>query len=114
MADAERLVEQLRAVAEPNRPGTIALLRGTERCICQTEAALGLSQSLVSNHLRVLSQAGLVQVRRDSTDARWIHDRLDRDAVERLLARLAGVLDLSAFDPRPAVCTPAGRPVRSS
>ena len=113
LPDAEDLAEQLRALAEPNRLRIIALLRDSERCVCEIEAASGLSQSLVSNHLRVLRRAGLVEARRDTVDARWIYYRLDKEAVDLLIARLADLLDLSSFDPRPVDCTPDGRPVRS-
>jgi ArsR family transcriptional regulator len=114
LADADGLAEQLRALAEPNRLQIIALLRDSERCVCEIEAALGLSQSLVSNHLRVLRRAGLVQARRDDVDARWIYYQLNQETVERLLMRLSGVLDLSRFDPRPVGCTPDGQPVRAT
>ncbi len=112
LVDANGLAEQLRALAEPNRLQIIALLRDSERCVCEIEAALGLSQSLVSNHLRVLRRAGLVRARRDDVDARWIYYRLNQETVERLLARVSNLLDLSHFDPRPADCTPEGWPVR--
>ena len=111
-SDADGLAEQLRALAEPNRLQIVALLRESERCVCELESALGLSQSLVSNHLRVLRRTGLVQARRDDVDARWIYYRLERETVERLLARLSGLLDLTHFDPRPASCTPDGQQVR--
>jgi ArsR family transcriptional regulator len=114
LADADGLAEQLRALAEPNRLQIIALLRDSERCVCEIEAALGLSQSLVSNHLRVLRRAGLVQARRDDVDARWIYYQLSQETVERLLARLSNLLDLSHFDPRPVDCTPDGQPVRAT
>jgi len=111
LADAEGLAEQIRALAEPNRLQIVALLRESERCVCEIEAALGLSQSLVSNHLRVLRRAGLVQARRDDVDARWIYYRLEPEAADRLLARLSTILDLTGFDPRPAGCTPDGQPL---
>ena len=114
LAEADGLAEQLRALAEPNRLQIIALLRESERCVCEIEAALGLSQSLVSNHLRVLRRAGLVQARRDDVDARWIYYQLDRETVAPLLVRLSGLLDLTHFDPRPVDCTPEGQPVRSA
>jgi hypothetical protein len=47
----------LRVLSEPHRLRIVALLRGGERCVCELEDLLGLSQSLVSNHLRVLLDA---------------------------------------------------------
>jgi DNA-binding transcriptional ArsR family regulator len=53
----------LNALAEPNRLHIIELLRETPRSVNEIVTLLHLSQPLVSKHLRVLSQAGLVKVR---------------------------------------------------
>jgi DNA-binding transcriptional ArsR family regulator len=53
-------------LAEPNRRHILELLRGGHRPVCEIVAALGLSQPAVSKHLRVLKQAGLVEVRVDA------------------------------------------------
>lgn len=102
----------LRVLGEPHRLRIVALLRGGERCVCELEDLLGLSQSLVSNHLRVLRQVGLVRARRDARDARWIYYALEPGAVARLRRQLDELLDLSQADPRPAQCDPEGRPSR--
>ena len=112
-ADEEILASRLRALSEPNRLQIVILLRASERCVCEIESALSLSQSLVSNHLRVLRQAGLVVARRDDGDARWIYYRLNREAVDDLHTRLSWLLDLSELDPNPISCTPEGRPVHA-
>ncbi len=53
-------------VAEPNRRRILDLLREDEHAVGDLVAALGLSQPGVSKHLRVLRQAGLVEVRGDA------------------------------------------------
>ena len=111
--DDDVLAARLRALSEPNRLQIVTLLRASERCVCEIESALGLSQSLVSNHLRVLRQAGLVVARRDDGDARWIYYGLNRETVDKLRARLSWLLDRSELDPNPISCTPEGQPVRS-
>ncbi len=50
------------ALAEPNRLHIVELLRDGPRSVNEIVTQLGLSQPLVSKHLRVLSQAGLVKV----------------------------------------------------
>ncbi len=47
--------------------------------------ALGITQSAVSQHLRVLKAAGLV---RDERQGYWIYYSLDREALERCRQRL--------------------------
>jgi DNA-binding transcriptional ArsR family regulator len=53
-------------LAEPNRRKILDLLREEERPVGDLVAALGISQPGVSKHLRVLREAGLVDVRVDA------------------------------------------------
>jgi DNA-binding transcriptional ArsR family regulator len=53
----------LAAVAEPTRRGILDLLLARPRSVGELVAALGIPQPGVSKHLRVLRQAGLVEVR---------------------------------------------------
>jgi DNA-binding transcriptional ArsR family regulator len=57
-------------VAEPMRRSILDLLRERERSVGELVAQIGLSQPGVSKHLRVLREAGLVEVRRDA-QRRW-------------------------------------------
>ena len=50
------------ALAEPNRLRIIDVLRGGPRCVNEIRVHLRLNQPQVSKHLRVLKQAGLVDV----------------------------------------------------
>lgn len=53
-------------LAEPNRRRILDLLRAEERPVGDLVAALAISQPAVSKHLRVLREAGLVEVRADA------------------------------------------------
>jgi DNA-binding transcriptional ArsR family regulator len=53
-------------VAEPSRRQILDLLGEAERPVGELVDQLGLSQPAVSKHLRVLREAGLVQVRGDA------------------------------------------------
>jgi len=55
-----------RALAEPNRFQIVELLLGGPRPVGDMVHRLGLRQPQVSKHLRVLSDAGLVDVRVDA------------------------------------------------
>ena len=64
--DADRAAEVLtlaRALADPTRLRLFLALREMERCVSDLVASAELPQPLVSHHLRVLSEAGLVQTR---------------------------------------------------
>jgi DNA-binding transcriptional ArsR family regulator len=53
-------------LAEPHRRHILDLLRARERPVGELVGELRLSQPAVSKHLRVLRDAGLVQVRADA------------------------------------------------
>jgi DNA-binding transcriptional ArsR family regulator len=53
-------------LAEPNRRDILELLRSGERPVGDLVECLNLSQPAVSKHLRVLRDAGLVDVRADA------------------------------------------------
>jgi DNA-binding transcriptional ArsR family regulator len=53
-------------IAEPSRRRILELLRADDRPVNDLVVELGLSQPAVSKHLRVLRDAGLVDVRRDA------------------------------------------------
>lgn len=98
------LPARLKALADPTRLRIVALLARRETCVCDLEAALGISQSMTSHHLGVLRRAGLLAQRRDPSDGRWVYYRLDPTAVQLLKDAFNGLLDLDAFDATPARC----------
>ena len=53
-------------LAEPNRRRILDLLRTEERPVGDLVAELAVSQPAVSKHLRILREAGLVEVRPDA------------------------------------------------
>jgi DNA-binding transcriptional ArsR family regulator len=56
----------LQVLAEPRRLAIVELLREGERAVGELVDRLGVSQPAVSKHLRVLKDAGLVDVRADA------------------------------------------------
>jgi DNA-binding transcriptional ArsR family regulator len=63
MARAATTTDAFNAVAEPRRRQILDLLAGGERSVNDLVALLDLAQPLVSKHLRVLREVGLVEVR---------------------------------------------------
>src|SRR5690349_4026434 len=51
----------LRALAAPVRIAIVLQLRESERCVHELVGALGVTQPLISQHLRVLKAAGVVR-----------------------------------------------------
>ena len=79
--DVVVLAEMLKTLSDVNRLRIMCMLFGGEKCVCEIEEGLDISQPLASHHLKVLLEAGLVEVRREGT---WSYYRLDAQAIERL------------------------------
>ncbi|QEO09171.1 ArsR/SmtB family transcription factor [Protaetiibacter larvae] len=60
------MIETMNALAEPNRLAIVDVLRGGSRSVGELVDALSLKQPLVSRHLKVLSDAGIVRARVDA------------------------------------------------
>lgn len=57
----EEFIKVMKALSDPNRVKIIKILqRKPKMCVCEMQAALGIAQPTVSNHLKVLEEAGLV------------------------------------------------------
>jgi ArsR family transcriptional regulator len=69
----EDAVAILKALADPNRLRIFDLLMQGDLCNYELKEKLGLPPNLLSHHLRVLRQAGLVLTRRDVIDGRLIY-----------------------------------------
>lgn len=63
--DMDNLAVLFRALMHPTRLAILEMLRDDEECVCHMEAMLGLRQAYISQHLGVLREAGLVDVRRE-------------------------------------------------
>lgn len=58
--------EIFEGLAEPHRRQIVELLRIRERSVGEIVEAMGISQPAVSKHLRILKEAGLVDVQPDA------------------------------------------------
>lgn len=73
-------VDVFQAVADPTRRALLALLRDSERSVSELLQPFAMSQPAISQHLRILREAGLVEVRQAG------RQRLYRLRAERLEA----------------------------
>lgn len=51
----------MKALSDANRVKIVKMLKRKPMCVCELQAALGVAQPTVSNHLKVLEDAGLVE-----------------------------------------------------
>ena len=83
-ADAVAL---LTAVADPIRWSVLQRLADSQSCVCNLQEHIPIASNLLSYHLKVLRDAGLVTT---SRRGRWIDYALADDALDRLTAALPG------------------------
>lgn len=92
----ELAAETLKALGHPLRLKIVEFLRVGERCVCEIIPAVGAEQSVVSKHLSVLRQAGILEARKEGL--RVIYRIRDPavpdlcDLAEEIVARRIGEL----------------------
>lgn len=100
------LADRLKVLSEPKRLLIIHLLMEGVQCNCELGGALAMAPNLISHHLRVLREAGLVDVERDPTDARWIYYSLNEKALTELAQTFGAFFDPQRAKPRRLTCGP--------
>jgi DNA-binding transcriptional ArsR family regulator len=83
---AEDLVTLGQALSHQARVRILAILAEGERCGCELAGMLGLDPSVVSRHLALLAEAGLIVSRREGQRLLW---RLAHPKVPLILGCLA-------------------------
>jgi DNA-binding transcriptional ArsR family regulator len=85
-----------KTLAHPARLAILAILRDGEQCVCHMEAMLKLRQAYISQHLKVLKDAGIVTDRRDGWN---IYYRVDKPEVFEVIDSTTALTGQSAEIP---------------
>lgn len=85
----DQVAAALGALAHPVRLGILRELATAEHCCKDVVECFSLAQSTISQHLRVLVEAGLVQVRKDAQRSRYALDHARIDALAGAVNGLA-------------------------
>jgi len=86
--DAARLADGFTALSDPVRLRVLSMLAASpsgEVCVCDFVDPLGKSQPTISHHLKILSEAGLIQGDRRG---KWVWYSLNRDRLSALRAAI--------------------------
>lgn len=86
----EERARAFKALGEPTRLRILAHLQSGEACACKVQEALDVPANLLSHHLKVLREAGLVTGTRRG---RWIDYRVEPLQLALLASALATVAD---------------------
>jgi ArsR family transcriptional regulator len=108
------LAQQLKVLAEPNRLQILEKIIQGVQCNCELGDALQMAPNLISHHLSILREAGLVDVERDPLDARWVYYSINLKAMQDLKQAFGAFFDPDRIQPRRVVCGPQAERQRLS
>ena len=85
---AKHIAAVAKALGEPLRVQILDVLRRSERPVCQCELVplFGITQPLLSHHMKKLTDAGLVEVERRH---KWAYYTVNADALKELTSWLS-------------------------
>ena len=106
------LAKMLQVLGDPTRLSIFNLLMQGVQCNCELGEQLEMAPNLISHHLSVLRQAGLVEIERDALDGRWIYYSVNRAALNDLNAAFGTFFDPARIQPRRPTCGPQSAFVR--
>ena len=112
--DMKFLLQQLKALANPKRLQILHLLMEGIHCNCEIGEALDMPPNLISHHMSILRNMGLVDVERDAVDARWIYFSVNATALAELNQAFGAFFDADRIQPRRPSCGPQGALVPTS
>lgn len=82
---AMSLIQQLKALADKNRLKILQMLLNGDLCVGALAQHLGISKPAVSQHLRILREAGLVKGEKRGY---WTHYVVEREAMRGIAEQI--------------------------
>ena len=77
-----------KALCDEKRLCIISLLKEGEKCACELIEKMGIGQSALSYHMKILCDSGIVTSKQDG---KWTHYRLSQSGSDNALKRLAEI-----------------------
>lgn len=90
-----------KALCDPRRLQILELLRGGEKCACILTDALGMPQSSLSYHMKILCDSGIVAGREEG---KWTHYRISAQGSAQVIALLRELTLVSGEDAGKSCC----------
>lgn len=101
-----QLAQLLKVLGEPNRLSLLNKIIEGIQCNCELGDSLQLAPNLISHHLAVLKDAGLITAERDPIDNRWVYYSINNTAMEELRLLFDDFFNMSRVQPRRLTCGP--------
>jgi len=85
----KNFIKIMKALSDKSRLKMVKMLQHRELCVCEMHTGLGLAQSTVSKHLKILEDAGLVVYRKEGLWVNYsLNDNPDNPYVSSILGNL--------------------------
>lgn len=85
----ERRARIFKALCDEKRQRIIELLQSGEKCACVLMEQMGMPQSTLSYHMKILCDSGIVTAREEG---KWTHYQISRDGSEMAFKELKEIL----------------------
>ena len=92
----EQRARVFKALCDERRQRILELLHSGEKCACVLMEQMGMPQSSLSYHMKILCESGIVVSREEG---KWTHYQISRQGSEKAIALLR---DITAVDETPA------------
>jgi len=96
----------LKVICEPNRLLLLEKIIQGVQCNCELGDALQMAPNLISHHLTVLREAGLIETERDPMDGRWVYYSINTKAMEELKSLFGDFFNTNRIQSRKLTCGP--------
>ena len=84
----EKNAKVFKALCDEKRLAILALLRGGEKCACALIDQMGVGQSALSYHMKILCESGIVESRQEG---KWTHYQISEQGGEEALRLLKAI-----------------------
>ena len=94
-----------KVLSDPTRLRLFQILLTGVHCNCELGGIMGISANLISHHIHVLTDAGLVVSERSDRDARWIYYSVNEQKLDWLRQSIDPFLSMSMVASREPICS---------
>ena len=82
-----------KALCDERRQRILELLRGGEKCACVLIEEMGMPQSSLSYHIKILCESGIVVGREEG---KWTHYQISKEGSLRAIELLKEITDITS------------------
>ena len=97
----EERAKVFKALCDERRQRILELLHGGEKCACVLIEEMGMPQSSLSYHMKILCESGIVTSREEG---KWTHYQISRQGSEKAVALLKTITAVEETDAEGSCC----------